>query len=430
MAQRANTRNNILAGLFLIVAIVLGVLVSIVLSGTLENLGRSKRLGVTFSIEEGAAGLQAGSPVTLGGVTVGAVTGVTINRNESDTPTDIIVKTRIRPDISVHQDARILLVSPLLGSTSSLNIASTGGELPLCKSGDVLQGDIAPPTFLEQAGYGPNEASRIRRIIENIDSVTMRMERIAADVEPRIDRELDEIEQIIADLRSVGDDLSERVPGWGDKVDATLANAEEASARFAPLLDNAAAGVDDARSAVASAQRIFDTNEESINNIVTSVESAAGKIDRETVDRLNTTLAAADESAKQFVESARAITAWLSEEWPSVRKIIANGRLASDQLKLTMTEIRRSPWRLLYTPGKKELESELFYDSARTYAEAVSDLRAASEALEIAAATGEATPQFDRATVEQISADLTEAFERYRQAEQDLLDRMARSSPN
>lgn len=430
MAQRTNTRNNVLAGVFLIAAVLLGVLVSVVLSGTLENIGRSKRITVALTIAEGAAGLQSGSPVTLGGVSVGAVTRVTIERGDSGVPSRILVRTRIRPDITVHQDARILLVSPLLGSTSSLNIVSTGGELPVCTSNDIIEGGVAPPGFLEQAGYGPNEAARVRTIIENIDSLTTRLDGIVEDAEPRIDRELGEIERIIADLRTIGADLNERFPGWGDKIDSTLANAEEASARFSPLLDNAAAGVDDARSAIASAQRIVDDNREGIDNIVANVESASEKLDRETIDTLNKTLATADDGIARLAEVTESIGAWLSEEWPSVRKIIANGRLASDQLKLTMTEIRRSPWRLLYTPGKKELENELFYDSARTYAEAVSDLRAASEALEIAAATGEATPQFDRATIEQISQQITDAFERYREAETDLLDRISKSRPN
>jgi len=69
----------------------------------------------------------------------------------------------------------------------------------------------------------------------------------------------------------------------------------------------------------------------------------------------------------------------LKEETPGIRHTLANLRLMSDQLKLTAVEVRSQPWRLLHSPTTKEMSSQVLYDARAAYAEAASDLRAASE---------------------------------------------------
>jgi hypothetical protein len=101
---------------------------------------------------------------------------------------------------------------------------------------------------------------------------------------------------------------------------------------------------------------------------------------------------------------------------------MANFRLASDQLKLTMMEVRRAPWRLLYRPDTKELQYELLYDSARAYATAVSDLRAATESLEAAQAAGGARPATEGATIDELIDQVRRALDAYRLTEEKFVN--------
>jgi hypothetical protein len=87
----------------------------------------------------------------------------------------------------------------------------------------------------------------------------------------------------------------------------------------------------------------------------------------------------------------------------------------SDQLKLTSIEVRSQPWRLLHQPTTKELSAQVLYDATRAFAEAASNLRAASESLQAA------RPGSDTA---HLSDELRTAVERYRTAEQALLDKL------
>ena len=104
----------------------------------------------------------------------------------------------------------------------------------------------------------------------------------------------------------------------------------------------------------------------------------------------------------------------------------------SDQLKLTAIEVRSQPWRLLIQPTTKEFESQVLYDATRNYATAASDLRGASEALEALLAKGgtatDATTDAQKASIAELSDRLKEAFTKYRDAEQALLDKLIEKS--
>ena len=149
----------------------------------------------------------------------------------------------------------------------------------------------------------------------------------------------------------------------------------------------------------------------------------------QTVDKFNTALDEARTALDEFTNAATSTGALVKEQSPNLRRAMANARLMSDQLKLAAIEIRNQPWRLLYTPTPKESEATVLYDATRAYADAVSDLRAASEALESSMADapgGEAA--VDRATIEELTGRLREAFGNYRSAEDHLMDKLVKTS--
>ncbi|HRJ49422.1 MAG TPA: hypothetical protein PKU91_02745, partial [Phycisphaerales bacterium] len=136
------------------------------------------------------------------------------------------------------------------------------------------------------------------------------------------------------------------------------------------------------------------------------------------------------EQARRTMESFESLATRLdtivATESSTVRRTMANARLASDQLKLAMMEIRAQPWRLLVQPDTKELQQQLLYDSARSYASALSDLRASATALETITASG-VRPGIDPAEVARLKRELDEALERYRVAESRLFEQIGKT---
>lgn len=73
MAGSRRTANNVLAGLFVVLSVLGGVAIVVVLAGLGDRLTPRDRYVVHFTLEDGAEGLDIGSPVTIAGRDVGWV---------------------------------------------------------------------------------------------------------------------------------------------------------------------------------------------------------------------------------------------------------------------------------------------------------------------------------------------------------------------
>lgn len=399
MASKVS-RNNVIAGLFVVGAMLLALFISIMVSGAQKRLASTRGYTVRFSLADGASGLKPGSPVMLGGQEVGRVTSIAFGRkDDSNDVTGVDVRVAIRSDLALHEDAAAYLERPLLGSMSAINIANLGGARPTLQAGATLLGVVAPPSFLAQAGYGPDQAAQVRELISDAAQAVDSLNRIVQKLEGDIDQGSKGVKTAIDDINAVTAEIRAKTASWTARVDSILASADKASGDLRDFVDQNRPGL---TTAIESVQRIINRFEGETMSLATDmIKSAKG-------------------GADEFREANSRLNRLLKEEEPNIQKILANFRLASDEIKLLGIEARRSPWKLLYSPKTKELDSELFYDAARTYAQAVSDLRAASEALE---AVAPGSPS--RETVDTLTARLQAAFKQYEDAERSLLKKMA-----
>jgi ABC-type transporter Mla subunit MlaD len=423
MAKRS--ADNVKAGVFVLLTLAIAVAITITLAGARELLTPAHIYVVRFSLAEGVAGLQPGAKVLVGGWERGTVRQVAYD--DPQMPTAIEVRIGIDPKLAVYTDAVAYLDRPLLGSRGTLNFVSLGGAEGATRlnEGDVLEGAIAAPDVLARAGYGPVQARQLQDIMARADDLTQRFDRIVADIEegvvPGIRQAATDVETLVADAR-------ERSGLWFDNIDTVTNNA-------VTVTEDARAGLDEARDLVAQFQEMVEANREAIDNTIANAEEASETVN-DILDRAESeTLAMVNgllEDGRAGVNEARATIekadTLLIEQTPEIRMALANARLATEQLRLTMGEVRRTPWRLLYRPNKKELEFELLYDATRSYASAVSDLRAASASLEAVVASGRDTTA-DGQPVDSLVAEVNAAFERYQAAEQKFVELLGANTP-
>lgn len=420
-----NAGTNFIVGLWTLAGLTGGMFLLLSLSSVSWLTERRAQYTVRFSITEGAAGLKRGSVVRIGGQDVGVVSDVNYKNDESAAPQFVDVGVSIRREIPLFKDATVNLELPLLGSVSLINIPSVGsaasGKLA---EGETIEGNIAPPAFLAQAGYGDKQRKELQAIFESSAEIAANIQTATSSLSAKLDKTLATVDTLAVDVRSATTDLRTRVDAWSPKIDSVLTNAQtftgnlETSRRSADeLLQTARQGVSDVRS-------ILSTNAPRIDASTKNIEELTTKLNAQLLSDVQAVLADARKGLESFEQAGARVNTLLAENQPEVRMIMANARLASDQLKLTMSEIRRNPWRVLYQPGKKELEQELLYDAARTYADAVSDLRAASASIEAAATAG--SPNLDGA---RIQGELQSALERYRQAEKEFLAKLLEERP-
>ncbi len=400
--------------------------------------GTQMSLIVRFPVTLGAPGLKEGSPVTLGGQRIGQVQLVRFfpEQNKdggSPTPYAVDVMVTVPTAVTLTNQAIFALERPLIGNISSINITSAGvdpsvhenhnqrTDIPqdgpderALRDGDIVAGGVAPPAFLAQAGITSKDIGSIRASIAAFEKSITNINELITNASP-------EIKATIADAQSLTASLRERFTPWAGSVDNTLKNVETASAQVGPILDDAKAITSDTRGLITSAQSIVDENRPSIESALRSIESAAGKLDGKTLDELSAAFTKGQDAIDALAAAIGRVDAVITAEVPNARRIIANLRLMSDNLKLTAVEVRSQPWRALYQPTNKELSTQSLYDATRAYSQASSDLRAASDSLTSLIELGKDTPETREAT-----AILTRSGLKYKEAEQALLDELIR----
>lgn len=405
-------RNNVLAGSLVLASVLGAVVVVILLAGGLERLGK-RAYTVRFTLDQGVTGLETGSKVYLGGRGVGVVSRISFGRSEADQIRDILVTIRLERSVALHEGAGAQLNTPLLGGSASLNFPTIGAGRLLGED-DLIEGLIATPGIFAQAGYGPEQSEQLRRILQGADEFTARMGAIT-----------DNADAMFADARAVLTDARGRSGAWFERLDSISKNLDDFAVRAPELARN----IEDR---LAQLRAVIDENRENLRAALASAKSMsaradalAGRVEAELFDLARGIL----EEGRDAVTTARgALTdaaALLDEQSPGVRRSLANFRLSSDELLVMMNEVRRSPWRLLYRPDRRETNFELLYDSARAYAGAVSDLRAAAEAARALLSAGAATPEGESAEgLRGLVTDLDESFEKYRAVEREFLRRI------
>ena len=132
------------------------------------------------------------------------------------------------------------------------------------------------------------------------------------------------------------------------------------------------------------------------------------------------------DTGKSAMDNALAVLEDVNLEFdgwvPDINDTLANARLAAQQLKLTMLEVRRSPWKVLYRPTPTELEHEMLYAAARSFALAASDLKAASESVRRVLDDHSDQVATDPQTAQRLNTYLLDSLSNYEKVQQRLID--------
>lgn len=432
---RKKTFSSVLAGTFLVSSVLLAVFISFMLSDA--DFSSTTSYEFRFPLRQGAPGIEPGSFVTVGGQKVGRVTEVTFMEDVpgSGVPSGVRVIARLRASIVIYENALVYIERPILGALSSINIAGVGtpdvapiqGGTPRLESGEWVQGRTAS-ALMAQAGLPPEGFAGL---FTKFEELTNKTTAIVDEIGPHIKPNMEKVSETIENVRTMTADTRANLPKWREQFDTILANSEESSAKFPALMDKADLVIGDVQASAKTVSDLIEANAPKISTIVDDVAETTRHVREKSLTDLDEAFAKAKSSIDSFGDTVRNLDTLARQETPNIRRMFANGRLASDQLKLLTTELRAQPWRALIRPSTKELEQQLVYDAARAYADAVSDLRAASETLETMSdlPSGQTPDPARQELLQSLLGELRKAFEQYKVAESQLLDQMIENRP-
>lgn len=445
MSTSIVNRNNVVAGVFLVVSILLAVAISFVLSDIQGKFGSKTTYVFRFPTAIGVHGLQAGAKVTYGGLQVGTVDSIEpYVQTDADlgqavtVAYDVVVS--VTTDLVLFEDAYADLLMPMLGGISKINIPSAGtgsyegGPIDsnvMLDENEVLRGRYAP-SILAQLGFSTEESDKLKVTIDDMSKISANLDetvegvlRMAKKLEPDFGSGVDDGKSVMANLRTFSNQLNgvDGELGWSGRVDGILADVKEGTVQVGPTIEDARATIGDARAMITD-------NKANFSRIMGNAAEISERVRFDTIGRLDGLLDKGSLALGSYKKIATDVDELILVNRPKIDSTLDSVRDIGVQGNLFVEELRAQPWRLLKKPSSDDLMREPIYEAARAYASAVSDLRVASQALDsavgLAQDQGSATSAMEIARIAKIVDD---AYGRYELAERGLLERLRTQEP-
>jgi methyl-accepting chemotaxis protein len=222
-----------------------------------------------------------------------------------------------------------------------------------------------------------------------------------------------DISAVLHDVRTV------TVP----KLDSVIDNFHS---QLDPILQHYYAVADMAKDALQQVRDLFGDTKTDFRTTMANLRDATGTMKEKLpalMDKVSTAVSNTNDAlvdVKQVAANGRQASAAarqiLVDNRGKIDEMIASLKATGDNLKFASSEIRRSPWRLLYKPGPGEMANLNLYDSARQFAEGAGQLNDAATSLRDALKN----PDVDQTQVQKLVDQLDKQFDNFNQVEQQL----------
>lgn len=390
-------RNNLKAGLFIIISAALIVAIIIAIKGAGAIFLREVTHRVVFTLKDDVGGLAVGDPVRLGGVQVGSVRSIAFDEPGNGQP-KIVVVFSVPDRFALHDDAVVAIQGTITGSTW-LNIESTGA------------GTLA--TNMTPLKGKPSATSQL---LANLSEVTPEIRGMLTDVRTKT---LPGINTAIAGFQDTGPAATRLMKKVESKVDPAFDKyntlADTGTDALANIRDLAGDSKADFRTTMAHLSAATGSLQEKLPGILDNIDKVSAKLSK-TVDGALVAMEdvkATLSSTKDLAANARSI---LARNRGKIDDMIASLKSTGDNLKGASAEIRRSPWRLLYKPGPGEMANLNLYDAARQFADGASDLNDSATSLRDLLSDSNASPE----QIQKLVDRLDQSFGQFQQVEDKL----------
>jgi len=259
---------------------------------------------------------------------------------------------------------------------------------------------------------GAESADNLSATLESMSVIANKLERDGALVEWVLGEEsADTFRGAVDEGNELLTLLNEDWQEWSGEIDKIMAQADA----FAQAMENVSQLVNDNAG----------TFQDIVENVDEAIAAAAACVKefRETswpqvedfIDRAQVTIT----DVQDVVGDVKVRSgAWLSD----MDTTLANLTIASQQLNQLLTEVKASPWRLLYRPTDRQLGQQLVYEASRNFVFGAADLKAAADSMQrLIDARGAALAPDDPQLLV-IRENLLRSVERYQQAQEQLMD--------
>jgi ABC-type transporter Mla subunit MlaD len=424
MAQKKH--NELKAGIFVLLALGAGLGVLLWLGASDVFHAHGQKIAFYVPLTQGDLGVGAGSVVKYGGVEIGKIEAVTLDEAGGRT----VYTTKITREgvPAIYSNAQANVVSEFIGGAGIvLKPLSSSAKGKIASEADPILLTVGPNSLLRQAegelGFGETQKTQLQQIIANMDAIALNVNKATTTLAGEL-AETPEGKTVLC------------------QVKATLSNLQQTSARLLTMSGNLTAETqrEDKASLLGKIHQAADN----VNvvageaagmakTIRPDIEKITGKIaqyaDKDIADllgdfrKINTQLLAVLSDLKAVSGTARDV-AVLNKH--NIDETLVNLKAMSANLSAAAREVRRNPWRLMYTPSEKELRQENTYDTARAFMDGAAKLEDTVARLDALSKKSDEPVKADDPDLLQIRATLKESFAKFKAVEDNLWKELAK----
>ncbi len=300
-----------------------------------------------------------------------------------------------------------------------------------------IAGSALAEGFARNMGIEDRQRAQIQEIIENTRAMTYDLRNLTAALGTRgatVAQAVDNIRDATGTLKDDLPAISAKVKGSLDKADRIIDDANAAVANLNAAAEDVKVVIADVRKhsgdwiknidsatknadeAVTALRDLIKEKDPVVRAAIDNIHQVTKTASEATMKQIQETLVAANQAMENLRDATGEVKSLVIGQRPVLERAFANAGLTTAQLKLAAIEVRRSPWRLLYSPGDAELESDNLYDAARSFALAAATLDSAAQGLR---AVAEKEPG-NKEQLQRMLGDLEKLFGKYKEAEDEF----------
>lgn len=323
-----------------------------------------RTVSVRQPFEEGISGVEAGTPIILGGLTVGNVLDVVTVAAAGSEGSYFRVDCSVDASLVIPRTAKVKVVSSMIGGASSLAI-----ELPTHRGQPALGADemlaTIPHTDTLESLLGKSQADQLRAAVER---------NRALDFRTPIRDGVERLRTIQTDVNAVWAEYALDAADWTDQSNAILEGLAAAQQRFGEIEGLFAAGATLDRAQLQSA---FDRIHTQFAESKALAHTVQQRWTEEVVPPFFDLVERTKKSIALISGNAAIVMTLLRDANAARASTMADMQIAGDQLRRAEQEIIFTPWTLLGGAFADKSEQAEFIKIARELVRSTTELHMA-----------------------------------------------------
>ena len=331
-------------GLFVICAIVIGVIGVVVLGG--GKFFQKTNIIETY-IDESVQGLDVGSPVKFRGVLVGNVEEITLTGVEYGTRRGyVVVRAGISRNVfqfSLADPANPAFIAEVQRGLR-VRLAPQGLTGQAYLEADYLNPKLNPPLEIDwrpKYPYVPSAQSRITQLSDAVERILRNVEQL-------------DIQRLIGSVESSLKTIDKLASGANlDKIStqavALLTELRQTNLQLKEVVGGSELkdAVKDAAVAAGTARQILERADKPLSQLIADLPKASESINR-VAQRLDAVTANLPETNAQFRQTLQQLNRLISGQQRDIEKTVENLRSMSESLKEAVDNSKKYPSQLLF----------------------------------------------------------------------------------